>query len=150
MDLLALFQIRSELTLKHFPCYQGSVFFFFLRLLFVLYSQLWRLPPITVLFANKKFFFRMSNFPWTLCLFCSASNWLYWVVLHLSSHKYDVLESGAWSDRFRLSLDCLVDDHVQDDFELFFELKDELEPFWLSGWDADLHFLVTEWRNTSL
>ena len=92
----------------------------------------------------------MSNFPWILSLFCSASNWLYWVVLHLSSHKYDVLESGAWSDRFRLSLDCLVDDHVRDDFELFFELKDELEPFWLSGLDADLHFLVTEWRNTSL
>lgn len=86
----------------------------------------------------------MSNFPWILSLFCSASNWLYWVVLHLSSHKYDVLESGAWSDRFRLSLDCLVDDHVRDDFELFFELKDELEPFWLSGLDTELNVAVTD------
>ena len=58
-----------------------------------------------------------------------------------------MLEGGAWSDKFRLSLDYLVDDDVRDDFELFFEFEDDLEPFWLSGWDAALHFLVTEWYN---
>ena len=61
-----------------------------------------------------------------------------------------MLEGGVWSDKFKLSLDDLVNDDLWEDFELFFELDDELEPFWLSAWVADLHFLVNDWCNSSL
>ena len=93
----------------------------------------------------------MSNFLWTLSFLFSANNWSNWAVLRLSSNKYDVLESFVWSDKFRLSLNGLVNDKLWEDFELFFfEVEDEWEPFWLSAWDADLHFLVTECCNGSL
>ena len=61
-----------------------------------------------------------------------------------------MLEGDVWSDRFRLSLNNLVNDDLWEDFKLFFELEDEWEPFWLSTWNANLHFLVTEWCNGSL
>ena len=54
------------------------------------------------------------------------------------------------SDKFRLTLDDLVNDDLWEDFEIFFELEDELEPFWLSAWDATFHLFVTERCNASL